>query len=73
MYICKSNDELYENIATNEELLEKLEVILKQDTITSSKISSAVNESIGVSNEQIEEYANIKIEEGILILIFSKD
>ena len=32
-----------------------------------------IGESIGVSNEQIAEYANIKIEEGILILIFSKD
>lgn len=32
-----------------------------------------IGESIGVSNEQIEEESNIKIEEGILILIYSKD
>lgn len=32
-----------------------------------------IGESIGVSNEQIEEEAEIKIKEGILILIFSKD
>lgn len=32
-----------------------------------------IGESIGVSNEQIEMQATIKIKEGILILIFSKD
>ena len=32
-----------------------------------------IGESIGVSNEQIEAEALIKIKEGILILIFSKD
>lgn len=32
-----------------------------------------IGESIGVSNEQIENEAMIKIKEGILILIFSKD
>lgn len=32
-----------------------------------------IGESIGVSNEQIDEKATIKIKEGILILIFSKD
>jgi len=32
-----------------------------------------IGESIGVSNEQIEKEATIKIKEGILILIFSKD
>lgn len=38
-----------------------------QDTILK------IGESIGVSNEQIDEKAIIKIKEGILILIFSKD
>lgn len=32
-----------------------------------------IGESIGVSNEQIDNEATIKIREGILILIFSKD
>lgn len=32
-----------------------------------------VGESLGVSNEQIEPEAMIRIKEGILILIFSKD
>lgn len=32
-----------------------------------------IGESIGVSNEQIEDEAAIKIVEGILILIYSKD
>ena len=32
-----------------------------------------IGESIGVSNEQIEENATIKIKDGILILIYSKD
>ncbi|MGN1301140.1 MAG: hypothetical protein ACI4U9_01225 [Clostridia bacterium] len=32
-----------------------------------------IGESIGVSNEQIADEAIIKIKEGILILIFSKD
>jgi len=35
--------------------------------------SLKIGESIGVSNEQISEEATIKIKEGILILIFSKD
>ena len=32
-----------------------------------------IGESIGISNEQIEENATLRIEEGIAILIFSKD
>ena len=32
-----------------------------------------IGESIGVSNEQIENEAVIKIKEGILILVYSKD
>ncbi|MGN1311229.1 MAG: hypothetical protein ACI4VP_06060 [Clostridia bacterium] len=32
-----------------------------------------MGESIGVSNEQIDDEATIKVNEGILILIFSKD
>ena len=32
-----------------------------------------IGESIGISNEQIEDEASIKIKEGIAILFFSKD
>ena len=32
-----------------------------------------IGESIGISNEQIEDEATIKIEEGIAVLVFSKD
>ena len=41
-----TNDELYENIAANEELVAKLEVFLKQDAVTSSKITSALNDEV---------------------------
>ena len=41
-----TNDELYDNIAANEELKTKLEVFLKQEAITSSKISSVLNDEV---------------------------
>ena len=41
--------------------------------MASNKITFKIGESIGISNEQIEDETIIKIKEGILILIFSKD
>lgn len=41
-----TNDDLYENIAANEELVAKLEAHLKQEAITSSKISAALNDEV---------------------------
>jgi len=38
-----------------------------------NKQSLIIGESIGVSNEQVEENAEVRIEKGILIMIKSKD
>ena len=40
-------------------------------SLDNSEIS--IGQSIGISNEQIEDEATIKIEEGIAVLVFSKD
>ena len=41
-----TNDELYENIAANKDLVAVLEGHLKQEAITTSKISAAINDEI---------------------------
>lgn len=52
-----TNDELYENIAANEELVSKLEVFLKQDAITSSKITSVLNDEVVEASVKIYDEA----------------
>ncbi len=48
-------------------------VTLKGFKYSLDKADLKIGESIGVSNEQIEEFATIDIEKGILILIRSRD
>jgi len=48
-------------------------VTLKGFKYSLDKADLKIGESIGVSNEQIEEFATIDMEKGILILIRSKD
>lgn len=48
-------------------------VTLKGFKYSLDKVDLKIGESIGVSNEQIEEFATIDIEKGILILIRSRD
>ena len=48
-------------------------VTLKGFKYTLEETTLEIGHSIGVSNEQIEEYAEINLKEGILILIKSKD
>jgi len=48
-------------------------VTLKGFKYSLDKADLKIGESIGVSNEQIEEFATIDMEKGILILIRSRD
>lgn len=48
-------------------------VTLKGFKYSLDKANLKIGESIGVSNEQVEELATIDMEKGILILIRSKD
>lgn len=48
-------------------------VTLKGFKYSLDKADLKIGESIGVSNEQVAEFATIDIEKGVLILIRSKD
>lgn len=67
----KDNNYKYVSLLPLTTTVEK--VTLKGFKYSLNKADLKIGESIGISNEQLEEFATIDMEKGILILIRSKD